>query len=92
MRTEISINKRIDELIVLMKSEKDLVDSNFGNWDLVDSYLFKSKSTMKALRKYVNYSKRFERVQKNIILVCNNCYSTRMIWETVCPKCSYVNI
>jgi hypothetical protein len=92
MRTEVSINKRIDELLLVMKSEKDLVDSNFGNWDLVDSYLFKSKSTMKALRKYVNYSKRFGKVEKNIILVCNNCYSTRMVWETVCPNCSYVNI
>ena len=92
MRTEVSINKRIDELLLVMKSEKDLVDSNFGNWDLVDSYLFKSKSTMKALRKYVNYSKRFVRVEKNIILVCNNCYSTRMSWETVCPNCGHVNI
>lgn len=91
MRTEVSINKRIDELLLIMKSEKDLVDSNFGNWGLVESYLFKSKSTMKALRKYLNYSKRFVRVEKNIILVCSNCFNTRMSWETVCPKCGYVN-
>ncbi len=52
------INKRIDELILLMKSEKDMVDMNFGSWDLVELYLFRSKSTMKALRKYINYLKK----------------------------------
>lgn len=92
MRTEASVNKRIDELLTLMKSEKDLVDSNFGNWDLVDSYLFKSKSTMKVLRKYVNYSKRFIKVEKNIVLVCSNCFNTRLSWETVCQNCGYVNL
>lgn len=48
------INKRMDELLILMKSEKDVVDSSFGDWDKVNLYLFKSKSTMKALRRLNN--------------------------------------
>ena len=58
MKNDFNINKRIDELILLMKSEKDMVDMNFGSWDLVELYLFRSKSTMKALRKYINYLKK----------------------------------
>ena len=51
------INERIDELLLLMKSEKEIVDNSFGDWDKVESYLFKSKSTMKVLRKYINFLK-----------------------------------
>jgi hypothetical protein len=58
MKNDFNINKRIEELILLMKSEKDMVDMNFGSWDLVELYLFRSKSTMKALRKYINYLKK----------------------------------
>tara|TARA_B100001059_G_C17554983_1_gene437183 strand:+ start:424 stop:597 length:174 start_codon:yes stop_codon:yes gene_type:complete len=49
------INKRVDELLLLMKSEKDIVDFNYGkDWDKVNLYLFKSKSTIKCLKKYIN--------------------------------------
>ena len=34
-----------------MKEEKDVVDSSFREWDKVNLYLFKTKSTMKALRR-----------------------------------------
>tara|TARA_B100001175_G_C19436854_1_gene604049 strand:- start:1026 stop:1199 length:174 start_codon:yes stop_codon:yes gene_type:complete len=48
------INKRVDELLLLMKSEKDIVDFNYGkDWDKVNLYLFKSKSTIKCLKKYI---------------------------------------
>tara|TARA_X000000368_G_C23053768_1_gene722824 strand:- start:50 stop:223 length:174 start_codon:yes stop_codon:yes gene_type:complete len=48
------INKRVDELLLLMKSEKDIVDFNYGkDWDKVNLYLFKSKSTIKCLKKYL---------------------------------------
>ena len=49
------INKRIDELLLLMKSEKDIVDYNYGkDWDKVSLYLSKSKSTIKCLKKYIS--------------------------------------
>lgn len=49
------INKRIDELLLLMKSEKDIVDYNYGkDWDKVSLYLLKSKSTIKCLKKYIS--------------------------------------
>lgn len=44
----------MDKLMELMKSEKDIVDSSFGDWDKVKLYLFKAKSTMKALRRFNN--------------------------------------
>ena len=44
----------MDKLMELMKSEKDIVDSSFGDWDKVNLYLFKAKSTMKALRRFNN--------------------------------------
>jgi len=48
------INKRIGELLLLMKSEKDIVDYNYGkDWNKVSLYLFKSKSTIKCLKKYL---------------------------------------
>jgi hypothetical protein len=48
------INKKVDELILLMKSEKDVVDYNYGkDWNKVSLYLFKSKSTIKCLKKYL---------------------------------------
>jgi len=38
-----------------MKSEKDIVDSNYGkDWNKVSLYLFKSKSTIKCLKKYIS--------------------------------------
>ena len=49
------INKRIGELLLLMKSEKDIVDYNYGkDWGKVSLYLLKSKSTIKCLKKYIN--------------------------------------
>lgn len=57
MRNNESVNKRIDELLLLMKSEKEIVDNSFGDWDKVELYLFRSKSTMKVLRKYLNFLK-----------------------------------
>jgi hypothetical protein len=48
------INKRMDKLLLLMKEEKDIVDGSFGDWDKVNLYLFKAKSTMKALRRLNN--------------------------------------
>ena len=49
------INKRIGELLLLMKSEKDIVDYNYGkDWNKVNLYLFKSKSTIKCLKKYIS--------------------------------------
>jgi len=51
------INKRMDELLILMKSEKDVVDNSFHDWDKVNLYLFKAKSTMKALRRINNVLK-----------------------------------
>lgn len=49
------INKRIGELLLLMKSEKDIVDYNYGkDWGKVSLYLFKSKSTIKCLKKYIS--------------------------------------
>ena len=51
------INKRMDRLLSLMKEEKDIVDSSFGDWDKVNLYLFKAKSTMRALRKINNVLK-----------------------------------
>ena len=49
------INKRIVELLSLMKSEKDIVDYNYGkDWDKVSLYLSKSKSTIKCLKKYIS--------------------------------------
>ena len=48
------INKKVDEFILLMKSEKDVVDYNYGkDWNKVSLYLFKSKSTIKCLKKYL---------------------------------------
>ena len=48
------INKKVDELLLLMKSEKDVVDYNYGkDWNKVSLYLFKSKSTIKCLKKYL---------------------------------------
>jgi hypothetical protein len=44
------ISKRMDKLLLVMKSEKGVVDASFGDWDKVSLYLFKAKSTMKALR------------------------------------------
>lgn len=44
------ISKRMDKLVKMMISEKKIVDSSFGDWDKVNKYLFKAKSTMKALR------------------------------------------
>ncbi len=41
----------MDRLMEIMISEKKVVDSNFGDWDKVALYLFKAKSTMKALRR-----------------------------------------
>ena len=52
------INKRMDKLLLLMKSEKDIVDSSFGDWDKVNLYLFKAKSTMKVLRRINNILKK----------------------------------
>jgi len=38
-----------------MKSEKDIVDYNYGkDWGKVSLYLLKSKSTIKCLKKYIN--------------------------------------
>ena len=51
------INKRMDKLMRLMKSEKDIVDSSFGDWNKVNLYLFRAKSTMKALRRINNILK-----------------------------------
>ena len=45
------INKRMDRLLSLMKKEKNIVDTSFGDWDKVNLYLFKAKSTMRVLRK-----------------------------------------
>ncbi len=54
MKNSEYINKRVDELLLLMKSEKDIVDFNYGkDWDKVNLYLFKSKSTIKCLKKYL---------------------------------------
>ena len=55
MKNSEYINKRIGELLLLMKSEKDIVDYNYGkDWDKVNLYLFKSKSTIKCLKKYIS--------------------------------------
>ena len=51
------INKRIDTLLSLMKKEKSTVDTSFGDWEKVNIYLFKAKSTMRALRKMNNVLK-----------------------------------
>lgn len=48
------INKRINRLLILMKEEKAVVDSSFGDWGEVNLYLDKAKSTMRALRKMNN--------------------------------------
>ena len=38
----------------IITSEKDIVDFNYGkDWDKVNLYLFKSKSTIKCLKKYI---------------------------------------
>jgi hypothetical protein len=46
------INRRINKLIKLMKSEKNVVDNSFGDWNKTELYLFKAKCTMKALRRF----------------------------------------
>ena len=51
------LNKRMDKLMELMAYEKNVVDSSFGDWDKVNLYLFKAKSTMKALRRVNNILK-----------------------------------
>lgn len=55
------INKRIDELLLTMRSEKEMVNNNFGDWEKVELYLFKAKSTMRALRKYINVLKKYNK-------------------------------
>jgi hypothetical protein len=46
------INKKMDELLLLMKSEKDMVNSNIGvNWEAVNHYGFRAATTMRALRR-----------------------------------------
>ena len=55
------INKRIDELLLIMRSEKEMVNNNFGDWKKVELYLFKAKSTMRALRKYTNVLKNYNK-------------------------------
>ena len=56
MRDIDSINKRMDELILIMISEKDIVNENISvDWSKVKLYGHKASSTMKALRKYNNY-------------------------------------
>lgn len=59
------INKRIDKLLLLMKEEKDVVDSSFREWDKVNLYLFKTKSTMKALRRLNDKLKNINRDNSN---------------------------
>ena len=54
---ERKINERMDKLMELMAYEKNVVDSSFGDWDKVNLYLFKAKSTMKALRRVNNILK-----------------------------------
>lgn len=50
------LDKRINELILLMKSEKDIVDDNYSkDWEKVEEFLFKSKSTIKCLRKHLEF-------------------------------------
>lgn len=55
------INKRIDELLLIMRLEKEMVNNNFGDWKKVELYLFKAKSTMRALRKYTNVLKNYNK-------------------------------
>ena len=58
MRTIDSINKRMDELILIMIEEKTAVNNNISiDWSMVKLYGHKASSTMKALRKYNNYLK-----------------------------------
>jgi len=59
MRSVDSINKRMDELISIMISEKDIVNDNISiDWNKVKLYGHKASSTMKALRKYNEYLKK----------------------------------
>jgi hypothetical protein len=44
-----------------MRSEKEMVNNNFGDWKKVELYLFKAKSTMRALRKYTNVLKNYNK-------------------------------
>jgi len=47
----------MDELLILMKSEKDVVDNSFHDWDKVNLYLFKANSTIKTLIRINNVLK-----------------------------------
>lgn len=46
------INKRMDRLSEILKLEKGMVDMYVAkDWDMMDSYMKKATSTMRALRK-----------------------------------------